>query len=620
MAISHHEAFELLHHGLDAALQRERGQLPAGRLREAVLAALDTPQRQRLEVPLGRLPGLPGRPGAEREAACGGGRALAAHPGTPHEPCQGIHLPGWAAPLRQPGLAACTLLAAVLLGLLWALEELRPQPAVTSSAENPVMVPPVETAPTPQASGSGWVRIAASDGQAGNLFGYWAALDGDWLAAGAPGVALADGTGGFATDRPPGAVYIFQRQGEAWVEQAKVLPSDSQPGDRFGLRVALFGDTLAVGAPYKQAAPGGNAAGAVYLFQRQGEAWSQQALLAAPDGAPFDLFGSSLALQGDTLVVGARSADLPGETNAGAVYVYPARQRRVRLGAASPAGCCRMGRRAIISARKWPCTEDKLLVGAPGRDDRSAGQNAGAVYVFERRGETWRSQGTLKVPGLAANAQFGYALSLNPVTGTMAVFAQISRPNPELSEEMARLCPLENYSGTVYVFEPRERELALPGSSGSRLQPERNHLFPTDRAGSGRWQGLRPRKPSVSPWDGRVRFFFQRQGDGWVERSPQEMSLPSGETTGVFQGMPHFLDADEQVLAIQELNLTDFGSDHPAARHPLKRHASMRLMRKIVSSPHPGVGLRMASATTGCSLALPSSGPIRPPRQSARPA
>ncbi len=561
MAISHHEAFELLHHGLDAALQRERGQLPAGRLRAAVLAALDPASRQALEAHWTSCPAcqadLALSTRLRAEAAARGPRSLKPHAHTPTQAAASRVGPRISASL----VWQFTLLAAMLLGLLWALDELRPHPAVTSapSGENPVLVPPVETAPTPQAGGSGWVRIAASDGQAGNLFGYWAALDGDYLAAGAPGIALADGTGGFATDRPAGAVYVFQRQGEVWVEQAKVLPADSRPGDRFGLRVALSGDTLAVGAPYKQAPPGGSAAGAVYLFQRQGEAWVQQALLASPDGAPFDLFGSSLALQGDTLVVGARSADLPGETNAGAVYVYQRASSgsdwalQDRLGAENGAARDYFGQEVALYG-------DMLLVGAPGRDERSAGQNTGAVYVFERRGETWFSQGTLKVPGLAANAQLGYALAVNPGTGTLAVFAQISRPNPGLSEEMDPFMPAENYSGTVYIFEPRDANWLYQAHLVPDYSPNGIIFFPpTGRVVAGGGDSTVETIGLSLGWQGA--FFFQNQGDRWVERSPQEMSLPSGETNGVFQGMPNFLDADEQVLAIQELELTDFGSD-----------------------------------------------------------
>jgi hypothetical protein len=265
-----------------------------------------------------------------------------------------------------------------------------------------------------------------------------------------------------------------------------------------------------------------------------------------------------MALAGDTLVIGARSADLPGETNAGAVYVYQRASGgsdwalQTRLAAADAAARDYFGQDLALF-------ENKLLVGAPGRDNRSAGQNSGAVYVFEQSGAAWRSQGMLKVPDLAANAQFGYALSLNPNTGTLAVFSQITRPNPELSEEMDPFMPKENYSGTVYVFEPRGASWLYQAHLVPGYSPNGIIFFPpTGRvvAGGG---GASAETIGLSlGWLGA--FFFQRQGDEWVERSPQEMSMPSGETTGAFQGMPHFLDADEQVLAIQELNLSDFGS------------------------------------------------------------
>lgn len=559
MAISHREAFELMHQGLDAALQRGRDDLPAGRLQDAVLAALDPASRQRLETHWA------GCAGCQADLALSARLRAEAAQRWPHTLEPRTRAAALAATSRPgPRLSASLvgqllLLAAVLLGLLWALEVLRPQPAETPAltAENPVLLPPAQITPTPQTSESGWVRLTASDGEAGNLFGYWAALDGDFLAAGAPGVALADGTGGFATERPPGAVYVYQRQGEDRIEEAKLLPASSQPGDRFGLRVALSGDTLAVGAPYKQVSPGGNAAGAVYLFQRQGETWVEQALLTAPDGAPFDLFGGAIALEGDTLVVGARSADLPGVVNAGAVYVFQRESGgsdwalQARLEAEGGAVRDYFGQEVVLY-------EDRLLVAAPGQDDRSAGQNSGAVYIFERRGEAWRAQGTLNVPDLVPNAQFGYALSLNPVTGTLAVYAQISQPNPEFNEEMGLYMAEENYPGTVYVFEDRSGSWRYQAHLVPRYRTQGVFFFPP----SGRVVvGGRVPEETLGlslGWHGA--FFFQRQGEEWVERSPEEMSLPGSETTGVFHGMPYLLDANEQVLALQELDLTEFGS------------------------------------------------------------
>lgn len=67
---------------------------------------------------------------------------------------------------------------------------------------------------------------------------------------------------------------------------------------------------------------------------------------------------------------------------------------------------------------------EDLLVGAPGRDERTSGDNFGAVYLFRRHGDTWRQAARLDPPDLVPNAQFGYALSQNEGSGTLVVYAQ----------------------------------------------------------------------------------------------------------------------------------------------------------------------------------------------------
>ena len=62
--------------------------------------------------------------------------------------------------------------------------------------------------------------------------------------------------------------------------------------------------------------------GAAYVYVRSGTSWTQQAQLAASDGATVDYFGRSLAISGDTIVVGADQAEVPGVSDAGAAYVF----------------------------------------------------------------------------------------------------------------------------------------------------------------------------------------------------------------------------------------------------------------------------------------------------------
>ena len=156
-------------------------------------------------------------------------------------------------------------------------------------------------------TGSNWSQqayIKASNTEVGDWFGYSLALAGNTLAVGAPGEANASG-----------AVYVFTRTGSVWSQQAYVKASNTEANDGFGESVSLASDTLAVGATGEASAATGvdgdetdNSAvesGAVYVFTRRGSVWSQQAYVKASNTEIGDLFGSSLALAGDTLAVGA---------------------------------------------------------------------------------------------------------------------------------------------------------------------------------------------------------------------------------------------------------------------------------------------------------------------------
>lgn len=149
--------------------------------------------------------------------------------------------------------------------------------------------------------GDSWVeaaKLTASDGGAsllGDRFGFAVALSGDTALVGA---GFADVDGIFTQ----GAAYVFVRSGNDWSEQAKLVPSDGAQNDQFGTAVALSGDTALIGA--RIADVDGNVnQGAAYVFTRSGETWSEQTKLTASDGAEEDQFGWSVTFVGDTAVV-----------------------------------------------------------------------------------------------------------------------------------------------------------------------------------------------------------------------------------------------------------------------------------------------------------------------------
>jgi hypothetical protein len=245
-------------------------------------------------------------------------------------------------------------------------------------------------------------RLNASDYQAHDLFGFAVDLDGPLLVAGAPGK---DDAG-----QEAGGVYAFEHHGGEWVETARLIPDSRGDNAGLGMAVAIDGETIAAGAPYATTQAGGFAAGAVYVYVRQGREWRAQARLTTPDGSPFDLFGGSLALEGDTLVVGAQGVDNPrAGRNAGAAYVYQregeAWVEQARLSSQDGADDDFFGQAVAIYG-------EVIAVGAYGHDNLAGGPNSGAVYLFRRQAGAWFYQAKLTSAEPTSKAQFGYSLDL----------------------------------------------------------------------------------------------------------------------------------------------------------------------------------------------------------------
>jgi FG-GAP repeat len=161
-------------------------------------------------------------------------------------------------------------------------------------------------------------RLTASDGVAGDDFGYRVSISGDTVVAGAR-VATVDDKAN------QGAAYVFYRnQGGAdhWGEVKKLIASDGAAADSFGADVLVYDDTIVVGAV---GAFGDRGPGKAYLFTRnQGgpDAWGEVTKLTASDGTASDTYGWSISISQNTLVIGANEADIGENTNQGAAYIY----------------------------------------------------------------------------------------------------------------------------------------------------------------------------------------------------------------------------------------------------------------------------------------------------------
>jgi hypothetical protein len=160
--------------------------------------------------------------------------------------------------------------------------------------------------------GTSWsqqAKMTASDGAAGDNFGYSVSISGDYAIVGA---YLDDDKGADS-----GSAYIFKRDGTSWSQQAKLLAADGNASDNFGWSVSISGDLAIVGA--HQYYSGGT--GKAYIFRRDGTNWSEQQKLTASDGAAEDDFGFSVSISSDYAIVGAAADDDNGN-NSGSAYVF----------------------------------------------------------------------------------------------------------------------------------------------------------------------------------------------------------------------------------------------------------------------------------------------------------
>jgi trimeric autotransporter adhesin len=278
--------------------------------------------------------------------------------------------------------------------------------------------------------------LKASNTEAGDQFGA-AAISGDTVLIGAPGEdSNATGIGGDESNNlaaDSGAVYVFVRSGTTWTQQAYLKASNTDADDLFGTVVAISGETAVVGAYSEDRAGKGvnpresrklaAESGAAYIFVRNGTTWTQQAYLKASNTDSNDVFGLSVAISGDTVVVGApfeASGNGKQQNNsafqAGAAYVFVrngtiwTQQAYLKASNAEAGDTFAWGSGLAISG-------NTIVVGAVGEASNATGINgdqtnnlassAGAAYVFERNGTTWTQQAYLKASNSQAGDRFG---------------------------------------------------------------------------------------------------------------------------------------------------------------------------------------------------------------------
>lgn len=203
-----------------------------------------------------------------------------------------------------------------------------------------------------------------------------------------------------------GAAYVFLESGGSWTQQAKLLPSDSTAADQFGFSVGLSGETALVGAPLDNS-PAADA-GSAYVFVRAAEVWTQQQKLTATGAASLDDFGRSVSISRDTVLVGAPLDDVSGVLDTGSAYVFQrtglAWAQQAQLNAASPLEADLFGKSVAILG-------DTALVGEPA-DDLGV-ENAGSATVFIRTATAWSHEALLSSSEAAGFDVFGSSVALS---------------------------------------------------------------------------------------------------------------------------------------------------------------------------------------------------------------
>ncbi len=248
-----------------------------------------------------------------------------------------------------------------------------------------------------------------------------------------------------------GAVYVFNRKGAVWSQQAYVKPTKMDTfddSDEFGKSVALSGDgnTLAVGA-VGQSSVGGT----VYVFKRTGANWAQQAYLKSPMPADAGLFGASVALNGagDALAVAARGVYLFNLS--GGTWSQQARLQAAHTEQAGPLGAVVFSADGTTLAAS-AYDEGSLATGING-DYSKAGRAlaVGAAYIFAHSANTWSQQAYVKPSNSRRNEQFGWAIALSRDGNTLAIGARIEESGATgiNGDQADRSAP---DAGAVYVF------------------------------------------------------------------------------------------------------------------------------------------------------------------------
>lgn len=280
-----------------------------------------------------------------------------------------------------------------------------------------------------------WVeqqKLTASDGVCSDQFGYSVEIFGDIILVG----AIWDDDNNASAS---GSVYVYVRNGTTWSEQQKLTAGDPTAGTYFGSAIAFDGETALIGAENGTDGMSPTFVGAFYVFTRIGSVWTEQQKLTASNGDFDDRFGSAVALDGNTAIIGAYNADRTLDRG-GSAYVF-----------ARTAGIWSEQQELLASDRasgdffgiSVALSGDTAMVVSPGAN---AGGAFGIVYHFSRVGSTWSETQKLTPNPSGRIGNANGAVGKTERNGPMIAFGAdvLFVGGPTNDTRM----------GSVYIFEP----------------------------------------------------------------------------------------------------------------------------------------------------------------------
>lgn len=233
-------------------------------------------------------------------------------------------------------------------------------------------------------------KLVPVDGDEFDQFGVSVGLSGD--------VAVVGAFRGEGNEAETGAAYVYERIAGVWTLAGKITAEDGAAGDHFGSDVAVSGEIVAVGADSYDDL--GSSSGAAYVFEKVNDVWTQPKKLLADDGASGDLFGSSVGVSGETVVVGSRQDDDLGSAS-GAGYVF---RKLDGVWTQSAKLLANDGERADFFGKSIAIGGRTIVVGGSGDDD--VADQSGSASIFSFPCDDCNGNGVLDIEEKVADGDF----------------------------------------------------------------------------------------------------------------------------------------------------------------------------------------------------------------------